>query len=134
MRHAIASTYLCTHLKHLRCAKKAHLLWLKKLQGVQQITHLKQCFYLSKILQETFKDLTRKSYTFICYFIDSVVKIVLYLHFLYTKGNRLQQIKKKQKWWNNSFSEVFTYRLNLKHFASFFSDSRSNNFVLFFQP
>ena len=36
----------------------------------------------------------RKSCVFI-YLIRSVVKIVLDLHFLYTKGNRPQQIKKK---------------------------------------
>ena len=29
--------------------------------------------------------------------ISSVVKIVLYLHFLYTKGNRLRKIKKRHE-------------------------------------
>ena len=39
----------------------------------------------------------RKSRVFIHYFIGSVVKSVLYLHFLYTKDDRLQQIKKKHE-------------------------------------
>ena len=103
--------------KILDVQKKAHLVWLRKLQGVQQIARLKQC-HLSKILRGTFKDLTRKSCVFICYFIDSVVNIVLYLHFLYTKDNRLPQIKKKHEWWNNPFSDVFTCCLKLQHFAS----------------
>ena len=54
------------------------------------------------------------------YFIGPVVKIVLYLHCLYTKDERLQQIKKKHEWWNNRFSDVFTYCLNLNNFASLF--------------
>ena len=33
----------------------------------------------------------------ICYFIGSVVEIVLYLRFLYTKDDRFQQIKKKHE-------------------------------------
>ena len=97
--------------KTLETCKKRHLVWLKVLRGVRQITRLRQHF---------FKYLTRKSCIFISYFIDSVVKIVLYLHFLYTKDNRLWQIKKKHEWWNNHFSDVFTYCLNLKHFASLF--------------
>ena len=44
MRCVIACEHLFTHLKH-RCAKKALLVWFKKLQGVSQITRLKQqCF------------------------------------------------------------------------------------------
>ena len=38
-----------------------------------------------------------KSGVFICYLIGLVVKIVLYLHFLYTKDDRLRQIKKKHE-------------------------------------
>ena len=62
----------------------------------------------------------RKSRVFICYLIGSVVETVLYLHFLYTKDGRFPQIIEKHEWWNNRFSDVFTYRLNLKHFASLF--------------
>ena len=31
-----------------------------------------------------------------------------------------ETIKKKHECWNNRFSDVFTYRLNLKNSASFF--------------
>ena len=54
------------------------------------------------------------------------MKVVLYLHFLYTKDDRLRQIKKKHEWWNNRFSDVFTYCLNLKHFASLFFLAKYN--------
>ena len=117
MRHAIACAHLCTRIKHERHAKKACLVWLKKLRGVQQITYLKQHF-----LSPTFCKM-RRSYMkimCICYFICSVVKIALYLHFTYKKDDWLQQIKKKHEWWNNCFSDVLTYCLNLKNFASLF--------------
>ena len=48
MRRAITHAHLCTCLKHLRGAKKAHT---KK--GVRQITHLKQDF-LSFIFYKCF--------------------------------------------------------------------------------
>ena len=85
--------------------KKARLLWLKKLQGVRQIAHLKQQRVLSFFFYITHKDFSRKSYVFICYLICLEVKIVLYLHFLYTKDDRLWQSKKKHDWWNNCFSD-----------------------------
>ena len=76
------------------------------------------CFlYNTKILQ--------KNHVY-CYLIGSVVKIALYLHFLYTKDDTLRQIKKKHEWWNNCFSDVFTYCLNLKHFASLFFLAKDN--------
>ena len=85
--------------------KKACLVWLKKLQGVRQITRLKQQCFLSSTFSITHKDFTRKSCVFMCYLIGSVVKIVLYLPFLYTKDNRVQQINKNHDWWNNCFSD-----------------------------
>ena len=129
MREAITHACFCTHLKQWRCAKKACLVWLKKLQGVWQITHLKQQRFLSFTFYKT-QDLTGKSCVFICsyekimcicYFTGSVVKILLHLHFLYTKDNRLQQIKKKHEWWNNRFSDIFTYCLNQKTFCFSFT-------------
>ena len=105
--------------------KKAHLVWLKKLQGEQQIARLKQQCFLSFTFHIAQK-LYEKIMWFICYLIGLVVKIVLYLHFLYTKDNRLRQIKKKHEWWNNRFSDVFTYCLNLKHFASLFFLTKDN--------
>ena len=51
----IAHAHLCTHLKHWRRAEKARLVWLRKLQGVWQITHLKQQRSLSFTLQRFYK-------------------------------------------------------------------------------
>ena len=78
------------------CQKKTCLVWLKKLQGVTQIAHLRQQCFLSA----TFYKIQRpyKKIMCICYFIRSVVKIVLYLHFFYTKDDWFQQIKKKHEW------------------------------------
>ena len=42
MRRAIACARLCARLKHWRRAKKARLVWLRRLQDVRQITRLKQ--------------------------------------------------------------------------------------------
>ena len=56
--------------------KKARLVWLRKLQDVRQIARLKQQRSLLS-LSVKHKNLTRKSCVFICYFIGSVVKIVL---------------------------------------------------------
>ena len=70
-----------------------------------QITHLKQQHFLFFTFYITHKDFMRKSCVFICHLIGSVVKIVLYLHFLYIKDNRVRQIKKKHDWWNNRFSD-----------------------------
>ena len=74
MRHAITRACLCTRLKHWRRAKKALLVWLRKLQDVWQIARLKQQgFYFS--LSVKHKNRMRKACVFICYFIGSVVKI-----------------------------------------------------------
>ena len=92
MRRAIACVRLCTHLKHRDVLKKAHLVWLTRLQGVLQIARPKQSFLSFNFYK------TQRSYdkicAFICYFIVSAVKTVLYLHFLCEKDDRLQQIKK----------------------------------------
>ena len=67
-----------------------------------QITRLKR--FLSSAFCKT-----QRSYEkimCICYFIGSVVKIILYLHFLHTKDKRLWQIKKKHEWSNNHFSDL----------------------------
>ena len=70
MRHAFTCARLCTHLKHQRHAKKkkACLVWLKKLWGVQQIARLKRFFYLP--LSIKYKDLTRKSCVFVISFVQ----------------------------------------------------------------
>ena len=71
MRHAIACACLCTGLKQRR-AKKACLVSLIKLQRFLSFTFYKVQRSCEKIMC-------------VCYFIGSVVKFVLHLHFLYTK-------------------------------------------------
>ena len=89
--HAHASA----HAENIRdVLKKALLVSLKTFQGVQQIARLKQRFLFFTFYK------TQRSYekiVFICYFTGSVVKIVLYLHFLYTKDDGLRQIKKRHE-------------------------------------
>ena len=41
-----------------------------------------------------------------CYLIGSVVKIVLHLHFFYSKDDRLRQIKKKHETFFNINKEI----------------------------
>ena len=67
-------TFLCTRLKHWSRAKKS-MPCLIKLQDVQQITCLKQQRSLSFIFCKTQR--SYKKIMCICYFIGSVVKIVL---------------------------------------------------------
>ena len=70
-RCAIAHAYICTRLKHERCAKKSTPCLIKKLQGVRQIARRNKVFHLSKLFErETFKDLTRKS----CVFVISLIQ------------------------------------------------------------
>ena len=90
-----------------RCKKKAYLVSFKKLQGVRQIARLKQ----QRFLSFTFY-ITQRSYEKIIR-IYSVPKIALYFYFIFIN-------KKKHEWWNNRFSDVFTYRRNLKNSSLFF--------------
>ena len=66
MRRAIASTCLCACLKYRR---KAHLVWLRKLQDAWQIARLEQQHSLLSLSVKQ-KDLTRKS----CVFVISLVQ------------------------------------------------------------
>ena len=106
--------------KTLETCKKSMPCLIKKASRcvIDRMSKTKNVVYLSLSIKH--KDLTRKSCVFICYFIGSVVKIVLHSYFLYIKDDRLQRIRKKHEWWNNRFSDVFTYRLNLKNSASLF--------------
>ena len=117
--HAHASTHT-QNIKDVQ--KKACLVSFKKLQVVWQIAHLKQQCFLSFTFY-----ITQRSYEkIICifYFIGSVMKIALYFYFLYIN-------KKKHKWWNNHFSDILTYRLNLKNSSLFFLIQ--DNFMFFFK-
>ena len=75
----------------------------------------------------------RKSCVLICYFIDSVVKIVLYLHFPHTKDDRHRQIKKKHEGRTIVFLTSIVIVLNLKHFASLFFPTKDNSDNFIFQ-
>ena len=92
---AIACACLCTHPKLYRCAKKSTPCLIKKASRCaadhmsKTTTFFIFCFYK---IQRSYEKIMC-----ICYFIGSLVKIVLYLHFLYTKEERLQQIKKKHE-------------------------------------
>ena len=111
------------------CKKKARLVGLRKLQGVRQMARLKQQRSLSFTFCETRKscDLTTKSCVFICYFIDSVVKIVLsetatggvLYKKVFLKFKKIHRKTQGQNLFFNKFAgaaDVFTYHLNLKIF------------------
>ena len=91
MKHTITHAHTCTCLQH----KKSKPCLIKKaLRCAEDCTSKQQHF-----LYPTFYKIQRsyKKIMSISYFIDSVVKIALYLNFLYTKDNRLRQIKKKNE-------------------------------------
>ena len=67
MRRAIARTGLRTRLKHWIRAKKARLVWLRKLQGVWQIARLKQQRSLSFISRETQRSYEKIMYIYLLF-------------------------------------------------------------------
>ena len=87
MRHTIAWACLCTCLKHQRRAKKSTPCLIKKASRCAADRMSKTTFFYLP-LSLKYKDLTKKIMC-ICYFIGSVVKMVLYLHILYTKNDKL---------------------------------------------
>ena len=123
MRRAIARARLCTRLKRWRRAKKSTLCLIKKASRCATDRTSKTTFFIFCSLYNT--KILRENHVY-CYLIGLVVKIVLYIYFLYTKDGRLRQIKKKHEWWNNRFSDVFTYCLNLKYFACLFFLAKDN--------
>ena len=127
MRGAIAHTCLCTCLKHGGHAKKSTPCLIKKVSrcAADHTSKNNNVPYLS--LSVNYKDLTRKSCVFICYFIDSGVKNVLskadtggvpykkvFLKFVKFTGKHLCQSLLFNKF--AGAADVFTYRLNLKIF------------------
>ena len=95
--------------------KKACIVWFKKLQGVQQIACLKQQCFLSF----TFYITQRSSEKIMCIYFSfhyfSGENCIIFLFSLHK-----ERIKKEHEWRNNRFSDVFTYHLNPKNFASLF--------------
>ena len=92
MRHSIPRPYLCKHPKHQTQAKKKSTLHQIKKASRCVVDHKFKTatFFMFHFLQKT-KIIQENC---VCFFIGSVVKIALYLHFLYTKDERLQQIKR----------------------------------------
>ena len=95
--------------------KKAHLVWFKTLQGVQQIAHLKQQCFLSSTFYKT-----QRSYKkFMCLFFISLVqwwKLHVFILFAWrTKDSK--RIKKKQNdgtiLFLTSFQNVLTWKILL---------------------
>ena len=85
-----AHTHVPAHPKQ-RFAKKAH--FAKSFKVCGRLHAQNNVFYLSlSIKQRSYEKISC-----ICYFIGSVVKIVLYLHFRDPKDDRLRQIKKKHE-------------------------------------
>ena len=110
MRCVIAHACLCTNLRQWRHAKKARLVWLRKLQGVRHITRLKQQRFLSFTFCKT-----QKSYEEI---------MCIYLLFYWFSGENCIIRSSHHRCFRSSlfFSKfagaavVFTYPLNLKIF------------------
>ena len=113
--HAHASK----HTQNIRdVQKKACLVSFKKLQVVWQIAHLKQQCFLSFTFY-----ITQRSY-------NEIMCIYFLFHWFSGKNcififftermTDFERIKKEHEWWNNRFSDVFTYHLSLKNSASLF--------------
>ena len=94
MRRAIARARLCTRLKRLRRAKKSAPCLIKKASRRAADRMSKTTTFIFHFLYYNTKIL-RENHVYFCYLIGSVVEIVLYLNFLYTKDDRPLQIKKK---------------------------------------
>ena len=104
MRHAIARTCFCTHLKHYRHAKKACLVWLKSFRlSVRSHVYNNNVFYLP--LSIKYKDLTRKS----CVFVISLVQWwkLYYIYIFFTK--RTTDFNKLK--WNMNKKSSLLYRV-----------------------
>ena len=121
--HAVACGRLCARLKHLRCAKKSTSCLIKKASRRAADCTSKATFFIFHSVKH--KNIKRKSCIFICYFIGSVVKIVLleaatrgvlykkvFLKFAKFRG----KYKCQGLFFNCRRCGIFTYRLNLKIF------------------
>ena len=99
--------------------KKALLVWSKSFKVCDR-SHVETKFFIfQSSLKEKLSKILRENHAYLLFHWFSDENCII-LHFLYTIDNRLQQIKKKHEWWNNRFPDVFTYCLNLIHFAFLF--------------
>ena len=84
--HAHASECDCMHTplnmpKMLDVLKKAHLLWLKRLQGVWQISHLKQQCFLSFTFYITQRSYEKIVYLFVVWLVQWWKLYYIYIFF-----------------------------------------------------
>ena len=119
-RYAIACARLSTCLKHWRCAKKSMPYLIKKASRCatdrtsKTTTFFIFCFlYNTKIVPEN------HVYLFVIWLVLWWKLYYIYIFFT-QRMTDFDRLEKKHEWWNNHFSVVFTYYLNLEHFASFF--------------
>ena len=97
MRCVIAHACLCTCLKHWRPAKKSTPCLIKKASrcATDCTSKTKTCF-IFLFLYNTKIVLENHVYLFLIWLVQWW-KLLLYLHFLYTKDGRLQKIKIKHE-------------------------------------
>ena len=121
-KQASADACLCIRLKRQRHAKKNKPCLIKKASRcAADRTSKTTTFFIFHFL------VTQRSYgKIMCIYLlfdwfsgENCIIFTFSLH----KG---QQIKKKHERWNNRFSDVFTYCLNLKYFASLFFPTKDN--------
>ena len=119
MRRAITRTCLCTHLKPLRCAKKSMPCLIKKASRCAADCMSKTTvFFIFYFLYNT--KILRENNVYLFIWLVQWWKLYYIYIFFTQRMTDFDRLEKKHEWWNNHFSDVFTYYLNLEHFASFF--------------
>ena len=120
MRRPIACARLYTCLKHQRHAKKSMPFLIQKASRcAADHTAKTTMLFIFHFLYNT--KILRENHVYL-FFISLVQCWKLYYIFIFftERTTDFERIKKKHEWWNNRFSDVFTYRLNLKNSASLF--------------
>ena len=123
MRRAIARARLYKRLKRQRRAKKSTPCLIKKASRCAADRTSKTTLFVFHfyITQRSYEKIMCIYLLFDWFSGENCIISTLFLH----KG-RQTQVKKKHEWCNNRFSDVFTYCLNLKHFASLFFLTKDN--------
>ena len=118
-RYAIAHC-LSTSLKHWRCAKKSMPCLIKKASRcATDRTSKTTTFFIFRFLYNTKILPENHVYLFVIWLVQWWKLYYIYIFFT-QRMTDFDRLEKKHEWWNNHFSDVFTYYLNLEHFASFF--------------
>ena len=109
--------------KTLDVKKKHFLVWFKKLQGVPQIAYLKQQRFLSFTFYKTQRSYEKIMCVYFLFHWFSGENC-MFLFSLFKGRQTSEELKRKM---NDRFSDVFTYRLNLKNFFSLFFQIQGNS-------